>query len=128
MSNPTLKDLAYQKAITAISSATSLDQKIAILERLVAYVRKITVVKCADCNEPLEESVRNRCPKHVASAMATKFARDKAREHGPKLALGALNAVNDLIEKHLGERSGKSSSAKPEGESDATSPDLEFNP
>lgn len=125
MSNPTLIDVAYRKALLAISSSTSAEQKIEILDRLVRYVRKISPVKCSDCGVEIDESTRDRCPKHVASAMAADFARNKAREHGPKIAMSAMSALNDLIEKHLGERDKPKKDPK---DPDGPTPDLEFNP
>jgi hypothetical protein len=55
--------------------------------------------KCKECEEKLDPRLAVRCPKHIAMALATDFAKAKAKEHGPALITKAMMGAQEWFEK-----------------------------
>jgi hypothetical protein len=106
ISDAILKTLAALDNVDEEDDKTEDAKKLAILKGFTHWLLKRPAV-CLECQVKLDPKLRELCPKHTAFAVGTDYIRNKAKEHGPRLAVAAMGKATELFEKYLGETEAK---------------------
>jgi len=68
------------------------------IRKLISRHVRDTLSKCRDCGDEVDTRVAGRCLTHTASAMASVFAKQQLKKHGPEMAMNLMAKLTAFLD------------------------------